>query len=151
LVETLYYQTGGLPLLMNEILDTLQKRNLLHTENNELKLKEIDYLPIPENIRDLVTLQMDELTLKPEILAEIAASYGTEFSFGFLEKFTSTVNSIDELLEKGIIIEKSPALVPSGTHCTGKPSVRKLYGQNAKKYTTKLQKNWKNSKFHQQF
>jgi predicted ATPase len=26
LVETLYYQTGGLPLLINEILDTLQKR-----------------------------------------------------------------------------------------------------------------------------
>jgi DNA-binding CsgD family transcriptional regulator len=110
LVEALYYQTGGLPLLMNEFLDTLHKRDLLHTENNELKLKKINYLPIPENIRDLVILHLDELTLEARDLSEIAASYGNEFSFGILEKFTSSDHSIDELLEKGIIIEKKPGI-----------------------------------------
>lgn len=108
LVDTLFYQTGGLPLLINEIMNTLLKRNLIRTNSGELQLEVMDNLPIPENIRDLVTLQMDELTPEARDLAEIAASYGIEFSFSFLEKFAISVNTIDELLEKGIIIEKKP-------------------------------------------
>jgi tetratricopeptide (TPR) repeat protein len=123
LVKTLYYQSGGLPLMMNEILNTLQKRNLIFTENNELKLEEIEYLPIPENIRDLVMLQMDELTTEARDLSEIAASYGTEVSFSFLEKFAITVNSIDELLDKGIIIEKRPG-VGSFRHTLYRETIR---------------------------
>jgi DNA-binding CsgD family transcriptional regulator len=109
LTSTLHYQTGGLPLLVNEIAETLQKKNLIGAkENNLLYLKQIDHFPIPENVRDLVVLQMDELSADAKELAEIAASFSMEFPIAFLETFVSSADVVDELIEKGIVLEKNP-------------------------------------------
>jgi DNA-binding CsgD family transcriptional regulator len=109
LTNTLHYQTGGLPLLVNEIAETLQKKNLMGVNgDNVLYLKQVVHFPIPENMRDLVVLQMGELTTDAKELAEIAASFSMEFPIAFLETFVSSAPVVDELIEKGIVLEKSP-------------------------------------------
>lgn len=108
LVEVLYDQTGGLPLLLSEIMETLLKKELAVVIEGELWLKDPENMPVPENIRDLVSLKMDELSVSAKELAEIASSYGNEFPLIFLEKFTHNGNTIDELLSKGLIHENKP-------------------------------------------
>ncbi|WP_423129782.1 AAA family ATPase [Gaoshiqia sp. Z1-71] len=106
--RTLHYQTGGLPLLISEIMQNLREKHLLFTGGNGLMyLKQMENFPVPENIRDLVVLQMNELSPDARNLAEIAASYSMEFPITFLEKFVSSFHVIDELIDKGIILEKS--------------------------------------------
>lgn len=109
LASVVFAQTGGLPLLVSEIMSTLQKKGLLlHDENGLLQLKRIENFPIPENIRDLVVLQMDGLSPAARELAEILACYSMEFQISFLENFVETSHVIDELIGKGIILEKTP-------------------------------------------
>lgn len=109
LASTILAQTGGLPLLVSEIMSTLQKKSLLlPDENGLLNMKMVENFPIPENIRDLVVLQMDGLSPAARDLAEILACYSMEFQISFLENFVETSRVIDELIDKGIILEKNP-------------------------------------------
>ncbi len=108
LASAILAQTGGLPLLVSEIMTTLQKKGLLLVdENGLLYLKKTENFPIPENIRDLVVLQMDGLSPAARDLAEILSCYSLEFQISFLENFVETSHVIDELIEKGIILEKN--------------------------------------------
>jgi len=107
--RTLFAHTEGLPLFVNELTDHLWKLGLLFlNENGKLKLQQKEQLPIPESIRDLLFLQMADISDDARELLEIAASFNTEFDFGFLEKFTSSPACIDELIRSGMIVEKFP-------------------------------------------
>ncbi len=124
LASAILAQTGGLPLLVSEIMSTLQKKGLLlPDENGFLYLEMAENFPIPENIRDLVVLQMDGLSPGARDLAEILACYSMEFQISFLENFVETSPVIDELIDKGIILEKNPG---TGTfrHALYRESIR---------------------------
>ncbi len=107
MLETLLKQTGGLPLYVDELLKHLLGRGFIqHDENNTVKLKRLEKLPIPESIKDILLLKLESLSDEARFLAEIAASYNFEFELSFLEKFSVSPLHIDELITAGIIYEK---------------------------------------------
>lgn len=108
LSNRIFSLTQGLPLFIEEITKVLLFKSMLTKEGNTWILAKQQKLPIPDTIRDAVSLQLEELLPDALEKLEIAGTYGLEFDLSFLVDITGDERGIDELLQNEIIIETTP-------------------------------------------
>lgn len=110
LVTSIHQHTQGLPFFIEELAQSLQEKNYLLPSEEGLVLNNKEHLPLPDTIRDMIVLQLDNLSTQALALLEVAAIIGQEVEFELLNELCEDTAAIEELLKHQIIHEKSPGI-----------------------------------------
>ncbi len=110
LINTILEMSQGNPFFIEEIIQSLKQTGRLTGSDNGVAMEMASGWIIPETIRDVVALQMEDLSEKARELLEIAAITGQDFEFHLLNKLTDKSSAIDELIEMNLIFEKKAGI-----------------------------------------
>lgn len=105
LLSTVFLQTHGLPLFIEELAAALLSDRRLRPGPRGLELPTGDSVPIPESVRDVVELRMDLLGEDARNQLEIAALTGAEFELELVTSLAGTEAGLEELLRSTLVEE----------------------------------------------
>jgi len=105
LVQTLYEQTQGVPLFVEELSSTLVARGCVRLGSSGVELIPGKDIPIPESIRDIVLLRLDGLSEQARRQLEVAAVVGMEFDLELVARLAGEEAGLDELFDGNLIVE----------------------------------------------
>jgi DNA-binding CsgD family transcriptional regulator len=109
LTTILLDRTEGIPLFVEELLAALRTSGRLVLSSGEIRLDTDSDLPIPESIRDAVTLRLDGLSEQAQSLLEAAAVAGVHFDVEMVTAIAGTEYELEALVERHLINEISSA------------------------------------------
>lgn len=104
LAELIHNRTQGLPLFINELIQTLDDEGRLKRGAGCVVLQGGLDVPIPQSISDAIALRMERLSPLARQLLEAAAVAGMEFDLALLEALGESPGAIDELMEHNLLI-----------------------------------------------
>jgi DNA-binding CsgD family transcriptional regulator len=111
LVAALIERAEGVPLFVEELCGALAIRDhsqARHLSQTDVQLAPGAPLPIPDTLRDALLLRLDGLPDAAARLLELAAVTGREFDLLAVEELAGTLNGLDALFERGVLIEVPP-------------------------------------------
>lgn len=108
LVERVHRETQGVPLFIEEMAAALLASGSVRTGDDGFELLSGHGVPIPESIRDAVTVRLDSLSAAAREQLEAAAVVGTEFDLALVTDLAGDEAATEELLERSIIEETRP-------------------------------------------
>ncbi len=111
LASALAQQAEGVPLFVEELCGALAVRDRSqgrHPSQSGVELTSEARLPIPDTLRDALVLRLDGLPEEAARLLELAAMTGREFDLLVVEELVGTLNGLDALFERGVLIEVPP-------------------------------------------
>jgi len=119
LTELIREKTGGNPLFINRLLQTLYAEKLLKFDYISMSWfwdrKKIEAECITDNIVDLMTGQIEKLADKNQKLLQLAACIGNRFSLKLLsiisgEPIKETASCMEHLVEQGFVVAEADML-----------------------------------------
>ncbi len=106
LVAALYDRTEGVPFFVEELVSALATGDRLHMSASGLVLSSSDALPLPESVRDVVSLQVEGFPEPTRRVLDIAAVVGQEFDLHLVETLAGDDGAgLALLLDRGLLIE----------------------------------------------
>jgi DNA-binding NarL/FixJ family response regulator len=108
LADTIWEQSGGVPLFVEALVTTFQSRGKLNPDGSATV-----NLPLPETVRDAVLARLAVLSPPAQRAAEsaaVAAAGGPEFPLELLARLNERTDGIEDLLASGLILERRPGL-----------------------------------------
>lgn len=105
LVQSIYANTNGLPLFVEQLSGLLISRNYLHKGTTGLELIPGKDIPIPQSVRDAILLKLESLSDLARGQLDIAAVAGTEFDLELIVAMSDGEKGLDELFDRNFIIE----------------------------------------------
>jgi DNA-binding CsgD family transcriptional regulator len=111
LATALAERAEGVPLFVEELCGALaapdrSRARLAAVARAELASEA--RLPIPDTLRDALLLRLDGLPVGATRLLDLAAVTGREFDLLVVEELAGTLNSLEALFERGVLIELAP-------------------------------------------
>ncbi|KZN29831.1 TOMM system kinase/cyclase fusion protein [Pseudoalteromonas luteoviolacea] len=109
--SVLVKRTDGIPLFIEELVDMLKEKQLIHESNGAITFINPDKLEqVPNSLRESLQQKLDNLIHAKET-AQLAATIGREFEYELLISASSLSedqiqNDLNELLEKELIIQQ---------------------------------------------
>ncbi|HEY7092529.1 MAG TPA: AAA family ATPase [Ktedonobacterales bacterium] len=101
----------GVPLFVEELCGALvapDRSRARHVSQTGAELVAEAQLTIPDTLRDALLLRLDGLPDGAARLLELAAVTGREFDLLVVEELAGTLNGLDALFERGVLIEVPP-------------------------------------------
>lgn len=105
LVAKLYEHTQGIPLFVEELVVALHELGQLQEGTNGLELVSETALPIPQTIRDAVSLRLDNLSAPARKFLETAASIGMNVDLDMVIYLLGDDAGLEEIIHYGFIHE----------------------------------------------
>ena len=105
LVQSIYENTNGLPLFVEQLSSLLISKNYLHKGTIGLELVPGKDIPIPQSVRDAILLKLESLSGLARKQLEIAAVAGTEFDLELIVAVACGETGLDELFDRNFIVE----------------------------------------------
>lgn len=109
LLKLVHEKSGGNPYFIGEIIESLKLSNNLLPDSNGVELRHSFDIPLPDTIKEMVMMQMADLSQEANYALEVAAMAGQDFDFSVLSEVVDQDISIDELLRIGLLTEHQPA------------------------------------------
>ncbi len=106
LVSSITKKTQGIALFIEELAAVLRERNLLKSGDRGVVLVPGSSVPMPESLRDAILLKMDGLSEEARRQLDVAAVLGVEPQLQELIDICGHDHGLNELLERGLLIEK---------------------------------------------
>ncbi|KZN63868.1 TOMM system kinase/cyclase fusion protein [Pseudoalteromonas luteoviolacea] len=109
--SVLVKRTDGIPLFIEELVDMLKEKQLIHETNGAITFINPDKLEqVPNSLRESLQQKLDNLIHAKET-AQLAAAIGREFEYELLVKTSALSedqiqNDLNELLDKELIIQQ---------------------------------------------
>ncbi len=136
LAELIYRHSGGNPLFMVSILDHLRERSLIAVDNGTWQIKaplESILLETPESLRQMIELQIEQLSADEQRVLEVASVAGVSFianasAFGTTIDQESFENICEGLARRQHIVRRTESRqFPDGTISHSYEFVHALY------------------------
>jgi ATP/maltotriose-dependent transcriptional regulator MalT len=111
LATALAERAEGVPLFVEELCGALaapDRSRARHVSQTGAELVAEAQLAIPDTLRDALLLRLDGLPDGAARLLELAAVTGREFDLLVVEELAGTLNGLDALFERGVLIEVPP-------------------------------------------
>lgn len=111
ILNVLISRTDGVPLFIEELVDMLKQKHLIHHLNGRVEFSRQDSLAsLPSSLRDSLQQKLDGLMYAKET-AQLAATLGREFEYDLLvavSKYSESQlqNDLNELIESEIIFQQ---------------------------------------------
>ncbi len=104
--QAVFERTGGLPLFVEELCKVFERSSEFGSSSDAQRSVEPANLPLPETIRDLISVQVSSLSQQARDALECAAIIGLEFQIAALPRLGVDEKAVDELLNDRVIVEK---------------------------------------------
>lgn len=108
LVRKIYDRTKGIPLFIEEIVNSLVEEFLLKVTLEKVYLADNAEISIPENLKDTVLHQLKNLSAAAINKLEAASVAGFEFEPALIVKLTGNEEGFDELFDRKFLTELNP-------------------------------------------
>ncbi|GAB4287029.1 MAG: LuxR family transcriptional regulator [Ignavibacteriaceae bacterium] len=108
LIEKIFNITQGIPLFIEELIESLVSGNNLREVNGKISLPDKAEIPLPYNLRQAVLHHLERLSDEARNKLEICAIAGIEFNPDIIVRISGNDEGLDELLVKKILREISP-------------------------------------------
>ena len=105
LVQEIHRRSGGLPLFIDELCRSLRDGECLREGRKGWELDSSVPVPVPDTVRDAVSMQTKSLSSEGLEAIEIAAVLGSGFAMEQLLAMGAAESGIDELLERQLLVE----------------------------------------------
>jgi len=118
LVDAVHAETSGNPFFVEEVIDHLVEIGSLHegADGGWVSDAPIGEIGIPEGVREVVGRRLSRLSSEANDALLVGAVIGREFELGLVQAIGagdpgSLLDSLDEALQAGLVVEVSPGLV----------------------------------------
>ena len=111
LLDVIVTRTDGIPLFIEEIVDMLKQKSLIHNINGKTDFIDPDDIAqIPDSLRDSLQQKLDSLIYGKET-AQLAAAIGREFDYDLLiassiQTESEVQTDLEELVNSGIVYRR---------------------------------------------
>lgn len=105
LVEKIFSSTQGIPLFIEELVNSLVDNYQLKVGSEKISLAEDADIKIPVNLRDAVLIKLNNITPEARNKLEAASVAGFEFNPALIAMLTGDEKGFDELVKKNLIVE----------------------------------------------
>ena len=99
--ELVYEKTRGNPFFVEEVIKSLKEEDVIYSEKNKWKIKEVSRIEFPKTVRDVIKKRLSRLGDESQKVLTLASFVGKDFTFEALSGVTGVEE--DKLLE---IMEK---------------------------------------------
>jgi predicted ATPase len=110
LLDTIFEHTGGNPLFIREVVQSLVAENLVTYEDGAWHYPEPGAVQLPQSLQDIVRRRVDMLDSTTQTLLQQAAVLGQEFQIDVLQEMSELsewplLENLDNALQEGFIRE----------------------------------------------
>lgn len=116
-IKRIYKETGGNTLFVNALLSTLQERGDIYKSEGKWRIKKIEEIDMPTNIKDAIMGRFSRLSDEQKKILQVASVIGEEFDYNILANVLEMsedmlVDNLDFLVKSRMIRE-----VPKAVGC----------------------------------
>lgn len=105
LTRKIYNSTQGVPLFIEEIVNSLVEQYLLKVTSEKIYLADNAEITVPENLKDTILHQLQNISEAARKKLEVASVVGLDFDPSLIIKLTGNEEGFDELFDRRLITE----------------------------------------------
>jgi predicted ATPase/KaiC/GvpD/RAD55 family RecA-like ATPase len=109
--ELIYERTRGNPFFVEEVIKSLKEEEVIYSEDNKWKIKEISKIEFPETVKSVIKKRISRLDDECQNILTLASFVGNDFTFEALCGVTEIeedklLELMEKLLKTGLVKEK---------------------------------------------